>query len=301
MTARLAILCSGQGAQHERMFDLAASDARVAGLLAQWGTLPLQSGADLFANQAAQPLIVAAACAVWESIRARIAPPALVAGYSVGEVAALAVSGMLDAPVAIGLARERARLMDDCIQPETPQGLLAVSGLTQDRLAPWLAGCGLHLAIDNGADQCIVGGAADGLGALQLKAEAAGAHVQRLKVAVASHTPFMQGAVAPLVAAMAQLRWSDPACRLLSGYAATPVVDAQGAVAAMAAQLVQPVRWARCMDAIAEAGVTVALELGPGNGLARMLAARHPGIVCRSAADFRTLDGLVGWVERSRD
>jgi [acyl-carrier-protein] S-malonyltransferase len=55
------------------------------------------------------------------------------------------------------------------------------------------------------------------------------------------------------------------------------------------------------MDATAEAGMTVALELGPGAALARMLQARHPQIACRSVADFRTLDGIVAWLGRHFD
>jgi [acyl-carrier-protein] S-malonyltransferase len=52
------------------------------------------------------------------------------------------------------------------------------------------------------------------------------------------------------------------------------------------------------MDTAAEAGITVALELGPGSALSRMLEARHPGIACRSAAEFRTVDGIAAWVGR---
>jgi [acyl-carrier-protein] S-malonyltransferase len=29
-----------------------------------------------------------------------------------------------------------------------------------------------------------------------------------------------------------------------------------------------------------------------------MLSARHPGIECRSVADFRTLDGIRNWLAR---
>jgi [acyl-carrier-protein] S-malonyltransferase len=52
------------------------------------------------------------------------------------------------------------------------------------------------------------------------------------------------------------------------------------------------------MDAAAESGVTVALELGPGAALSRMLRTRHPDIACRSVSEFRSLDGIVGWLER---
>ena len=52
------------------------------------------------------------------------------------------------------------------------------------------------------------------------------------------------------------------------------------------------------MDTIAESGATVALEIGPGTGLARMLSARHPQIACRAVDDFRSIDGIVGWMTR---
>jgi [acyl-carrier-protein] S-malonyltransferase len=73
---------------------------------------------------------------------------------------------------------------------------------------------------------------------------------------------------------------------------------ADQAIAHLARQLAEPIMWMDCMDAFAEQGITAALELGPGSALSRMLAARHGHIECRSAADFRTLDGIKRWLER---
>jgi len=63
-------------------------------------------------------------------------------------------------------------------------------------------------------------------------------------------------------------------------------------------QIAEPILWRECMDACLEAGVTVALELGPGAALARMLQARHPHIACRSVSEFRSLDGIHSWLGR---
>jgi [acyl-carrier-protein] S-malonyltransferase len=73
------------------------------------------------------------------------------------------------------------------------------------------------------------------------------------------------------------------------------------AASALALQTVQAVLWSACMDALAEAGVNAALELGPGSALSRMLAARHRHITCRSVTDFRSIAGIAGWVERLSD
>jgi [acyl-carrier-protein] S-malonyltransferase len=55
------------------------------------------------------------------------------------------------------------------------------------------------------------------------------------------------------------------------------------------------------MDAASEAGISYALELGPGNALTRMLQNRHPHINTRSVADFRTLDGISKWLSRAAE
>ena len=300
MTLRLAILCSGQGAQHGGMFDLART---VPGMAAQIDVWVLPADEDFFANRTAQPLIVGAACAIWQALHARLPRPHIVAGYSVGELAALSVAGIITAADAVALAKKRAGLMDACVDPTHPHGLAAVSSLPQPDLRRILAEAGpvapCYIAIENGADQTIVGGLSIALDALQAQVEAGGGHMQRLPVGVASHTPLMAGAVAPLRDALALLQPSAPGMRLLAGISGAVAVDGATALRNLLAQTTGTVRWSACMDAIAESGATVALELGPGVGLARMLSARHPQIACRAIDDFRSIDGIVGWVTRA--
>ena len=299
MSLRLAILCPGQGAQQAGMFDLARNDAAVARQIDGWGLPSLET---MFANLSAQPLVVGAGCAMWEALRVRIPKPWLVTGYSVGEVTAMAVAGMLDAPDAIGLATHRARLMDACVNPALPQGLAAASGLSCDQLTPLLDPVDdrlrLHIAIENGIDQYIVGGTVAALEQLVARVASAGGKLQILPVSIASHTPWMGAAVLPLRAWLMQLPLRTPQLRLLSGSGADTIMSVSAAIAALTRKTVETVHWRACMDVMAELGITAALEIGPGAGLSRMLAARHPGIVCRSVADFRSLDGIVAWVDR---
>ena len=302
MSLRLAILCPGQGGQHPGMFDLARSDAGAIRQIAEWTLPPMD---DLFANRRAQPLLVGAACGMWEALRTRIPQPHRVAGYSVGEVSALAVAGVLDASQAIRLATERARLMDACVDPAAPQGLLAVSGMVRDSVQGLLTQTGLqervHIAIENGEDQVILGGLARDLSALQQRLESCGARVHLLPVAIASHTPWMQAAVAPLTAFMQTLQFDAPEAPLLAGISGAVLTSGAGAASALALQTIAPVLWSQCMDALAEAGVNAALELGPGSALSRLLAARHGHVACRSVTEFRSIAGIVSWIERLSD
>jgi [acyl-carrier-protein] S-malonyltransferase len=300
MTARLLLLCPGQGGQDKTMFDLVRTDAGAAAMLDACGL----SGVDpdsMYENRMAQPLIVGATLAMWEALRRRVPAPGLVAGYSVGELSAYGVAGALTARDAVDLASIRARLMDSAATATPPQALAAVSALPLGRAGELAAAHGFAIAIVTGHDSCIAGGLEAALAALDRDIVAAGGRMQRLPVGIASHTPLMTPAVAPFSYVLSAVPFTAPACPVLSGIGAAAISGKPRAVDTLARQLNETIRWDECMDAAAEAGITVALELGPGSALARMMQARHPQIACRSVADFRTLDGIAAWLGRHFD
>ena len=309
MAGRLAILCPGQGAQHAGMFELARLDPGASRLLDAWfgdpRLAPLLRASveseERFTNRVAQPSIVAATLAMWTALRARLPEPVLVAGYSIGELSAYGVAGALDPGDAVKLAVERARMMDACLEGGEAQAMVALSGMPDGSVEDLLARFGFYPAIVTGDDALVAGGPAALGEALAGAALAAGGRATVLPVAVASHTPLLQGAVAPFAALLERQRWAAPAFPVLSGISAEPVTDAQKAKRELPRQIAEPIRWKDCMDACQEAGVTVALELGPGAALARMLQARHPHIACRSVSEFRSLDGIHSWLQRQLD
>lgn len=297
MSARLLLLCPGQGGQHEAMFELARSEAAAAALLDQAG-LPSMDATTMFANRIAQPAIVGATLAMWEALRRRVPAPAMVAGYSVGELSAYGVAGAFDASDAVRLASIRAQLMDEAAAATTPQALVAISGVLVERARALAGAAGFVVAIVTGNDSCIAGGLDAGLPQLEQVVEGAGGRLQRLPVGIASHTALMAPAVKPFADALLAAHYHPQTCPVLSGIGAEAIGGKSRAVDTLSRQLSEPIVWSDCMDAAAEAGMTVALELGPGAALARMLQARHPQIACRSVADFRTLDGIVAWLGR---
>lgn len=296
MSARLLILCPGQGGQHAAMYDLARGDAAGAALLD--ACAPALDPGTLFDNEVAQPAIVAATLATWEALRPRLPAPALVAGYSIGELAAHGVAGALTAPDAIALARQRAVLMDRAAAAGAHGALAAVGALPLERVRAIAQDLGWHLAIVNGEDACVAGGPDAHYEAFAGACETAGARVQRLPVALASHTPLIAAAVQPFAGALAAAPFHAWRCPVLAGISATRIAGKDAAVEHLARQLAETIEWSACMDAAVESGISVALELGPGAALARMFAARHPQVACRSVAEFRSLEGIAGWVER---
>jgi [acyl-carrier-protein] S-malonyltransferase len=309
MADRIALLCSGQAGQHAGMFDLVRSDPLAAQLLHDW---PLEEvcGSPLrkilsdeqlmFSNVVAQPLVIAAALATWQAIRDMVPRPALVAGYSVGELASWSVAGALPPEQTIRLAATRARLLQSCVMPDRPHSMLAISlaqaWMRLSDLEPLLQSHDFHTAIEVDADSIIAGGLLDQADGLEAAIIAAGGKVTRLPIHIASHTRWMRDAVMPFEKAVAESGMNNPMCAVMAGISGARLLDATAAPAALARQLAEPIRWHAVMDGISEAGTTIALELGPGSALSRMLKARHPHIHCRAIAEFKTLAGVKKWV-----
>lgn len=310
MSERLAIFCPGQGGQHAGMFDLLLKDSRGNDILQNYGLeqrlgLPLASilndASLLFANRHAQALIVAAGLAAWQVLRDALPVPTLVAGYSIGELTAYGVAGSLSATTAIELSVARAGFMDACLQDEPQQGLMSVSGIAVADVALLLQQHHAYVAIETGFDSVIAGGRGVNLVAAQTACESTGARVSVLPVGIASHTPWMTAAVMPFSAALNNVAFSDPAVHVLAGISAQEIYNKDLAKNSLAQQLNTTIRWSACMDACAERGITVVLELGPGSALSRMLRERQPQIECRSLVDFRSLAGAVTWLQSRLD
>ena len=305
-----AILCSGQGAQAAGMFDLLADVPEAAAMFeaakaALDGRDPRElvrqaSGDDLHADKARQILCCTQAMAAWAALGDAVPRPLVVAGYSVGELAAWGVAGVLDAEAVLGLAAERASLMDAAT--EQPSGLLAVRGLSRRALEPLCRAHGCHIAIVNASDQMLAGGTRTALEALARDAEAHGASARMVPVAVTSHTPLLRRASEQFRTALGRMKRPGAlpsGVRLLSGIDGDAVFDLGTGMDKLARQVGQTVDWAACMDACKSAGVTKVIELGPGNALARMMHAAMPDTGVHSLSEFHALDGVKRWLEVS--
>lgn len=306
MPARFAILCPGQGGQHAGMFDLVRNDPHGVRIFDSFGldaglSVPVETLLHdeklLFSNRYAQPLIVAAGLAAWLSMREALPPPALVAGYSVGELTAYGVAGSLPPAAMIELARVRAEAMDAAATRESRQGLMSVGGVAIKALEKTLHQQDAWIAIETGFDTAIIGGSITALETIQASLHATGARTGMLPIGVASHTPLMADALKSFRQALENSGFRSPAIPVLAGISGHLVHDGDTAITTLERQLVEPLRWRSCMDACAEQGITIILELGPGAALSRMLRERQPGIECRSLAEFRTLAGAVRWLQ----
>ncbi len=300
----LAILCSGQGAQHAAMLDLLQQDQLAAEIVAAGEAVLGYSLRDMvtqeeqmFRNAVAQPLICLTQLAIWTALRRRVPSPAAFCGYSVGELGAYACAGALDARALARLAATRAELMDRAAATRHG-GLLALQGLTRSDLLHVCAGKRVWISIAIGVDEFVVGGEVAALAEMTALCAARGASITRLKVGLASHTPLLSGAVQPFREVLDHSSFGMPEVPVVAGVDATWVLRGDVAVEKLAVQLDHTIEWMDCIDALYERGCRVFLELGPGRALTRMVLARHGQVAARAVDDFRSLSGVISWLDK---
>ncbi len=304
----LALLCSGQGHQGPRLFDLTRDLPAAAPLFAQGKALlggrdprDLALAGDpapLHRNRVGQVLCVLQALAAMAALGDALPERRVIAGYSVGELAAWGVAGCLDPQATLALAGQRADAMDAVSAP--PCGLIAVCGLAQAAIADLCARHGAAIAIVNPGQGFVIGGPGPALDAVAAAARSMNARrVVRLPVEVASHTPLLAKASAAFrdrLGRAGPVTAPNADTRLLSGIDGTPVFRVEIGLDKLAEQLSRTVQWERCLEACVEGGATAFLELGPGSALSNMVADAWPGLPARSLEDFRSIDGVRAWL-----
>lgn len=298
---RLAILFSGQGGQRPEHWQQLARQAdgelRVALLeclppLADPGFVPDVDF--LAANAVAQPLIVGQQLLLWSALRERLPRPVCVAGYSLGELTACAAAGACTPAAAVALAGERARLMD----ATAGGGMLAVLGLDEALVARVAAAHGLAIAIRNAPQHVVLAGPQAGLAPAAAALAAVGAsRLVPLAVRTPSHTPLLAAAAEGFRDRLSGLPEGRLRFPVLSAIDARPARTVSAAVEALARQICTPLDWAACLEAVVEMQPDAVFEIGPGNALAKLFGELAPAIPVRASDDFRTIDGIVRWLE----
>lgn len=244
------------------------------------------SAEELKDTRNAQVALVAVGVAVTRYLEDRGVVIAGAAGHSVGEIAALVAVGALTFPAALGLTRERARLM---AEEAPPGGMAAVLGLEPEKIAACLAP-NVEIANFNGPAQTIVSGSVEGIQASTEALKAAGAkRVLPLPVSGAFHSSFMKAAAESFKVYLADVEFSSPKTRFVSSVSARAESEPDTIRRLLWQQLYSPVRWTETMAAV---GPIAAVEAGPGNvlqGLARRMD-RAPSI--RTAGTLEEANGV---------
>ena len=278
----LIIACPGQGSQTPGFLspwleipsfaELIGEMSEAIGLdIAMHGTT---SDADTIRNtEIAQPLIVAASIASAMQLERNFAG---VAGHSVGEVAAGAISGIFSADDAIKLIKVRGEAMAQAASL-LPGGMAAILGGDEAVVLERLREISLFPANFNGGGQIVAAGSAADIASLVAEGPT-GSRVIQLQVSGAFHTGSMQSAVDTLSRYATGVSVADPAVRIWSNQAGQEIFSGQEYLDLVVGQVANPVRWDLTMQSLIEAGASALIELAPAGALTGLAKRSMPGV-----------------------
>ena len=242
-----------------------------------------------------QPCLLTTSVAAFRALVEAADPaPAVAAGHSVGEFAALVAAGVLELPAALRLVSRRAELMAGAGEG----GMAAVLGLDREAVQAVVDGVArpteLVVANDNAPGQVVVSGRIEALDDVTEPLKGAGARrVVRLPVSGPFHSPLMAGVAEELAAAFEHETWRDAGFPVMSNVSAEPLTDATRIRALLAEQVRSPVEWVRCVRSMVDGGVDTMIECGAGAALVGMVRRIAPEVETATVADAATLDGAI--------
>jgi [acyl-carrier-protein] S-malonyltransferase len=271
-----------------------AAWSEISGLdLARLGTTA--TAEEITDTAVTQPLVVAATLLAHEELTRRglfADRDVIVAGHSVGEIAAYAIAGVISADDAVKLAATRGAEMAKACALE-PTGMSAVLGGDEAEVLARLEALDLVPANRNAAGQIVAAGA---LSALDKLAEdpPAKARVRQLATAGAFHTHYMASATHGNRAAAPGVTTAEPNATLLSNADGQPVASAADAMTKLVNQLTRPVRWDLCTETMRQKNVSAIVEFPPAGTLAGIAKRELRGVPTHAVKSPADLDGLAG-------
>ena len=224
----------------------------------------------------AQALTMAVSVGTGRFLQANGLAPSAVLGFSLGQIGALALAGVLSDEQAFRLLKVRATAMAAACE-QVPGGMLALLGAdAQDaeELCKECAGGEVLLPANyNCPGQIVISGTEAAIECAGARWKELGNKASRLNTSGAFHSPLMEQAAEAVAEACADLDFREPEVPLICNTDARPF-RANEAAARLAAQVKSPVRFSQSVEYLIAQGETDFLEVGFGavlNGLVKRI------------------------------
>ena len=248
-----------------------------------------------------QPLMLTADVAVYRAWREAGGPePRIAAGHSLGEYAALVVSGALVFADALPLVRLRAQAMQEAV-PAGTGAMAAVMGLDDATLAAVCNEAAQGQVVEpvnfNAPAQIVIAGHREAVERAIALAKTRGAkRGLLLPVSAPFHSSLLKPAAERLANYLARVDVRAPSLPILHNVDVTSAAAPAAIRDALARQAASPVRWADTMRAFAAAGVTHIVECGPGSVLTGLAKRTVPEITVHATNDGDALAAALAAV-----
>ncbi len=218
-----------------------------------------------------QPAILTTSFAAYKALFPKGIQPAFVAGLSLGELTAVAVSGALSFEETLKLVERRAAFMEEATKLNEGK-MAAVIGLDKDKIVQVCQKAGAEVANYNSPQQIVITGHSDKVEeACRLLKEAGAKNVVPLEVSGAFHSSLMRTAEEKFRQELARYSFKDAKVPVVSNVDAKPSIQAEGIRGNLAKQITSSVRWWDSVNFMEAEGVTNFMEIGPGKVLKGLL------------------------------
>ena len=302
---KTAFLLAGQGSQYPGMAkDLYENEPQIRALFdaaeaIRPGTLRQMfegTAEELKRTDNTQPCLFLADLAAATALRAHGIDADAVAGFSLGEIAGLAVSGILGDSDAFKLVVRRGIRMQKAAE-EQEGSMIAVLRMDPDELRTLCAELGVYPVNYNCPGQVVVSGEVSKINRLKEELTVRGIRFVELAVGGPFHTPYMKEAAEGLRNDAEQFTVQAPSIPLYANRTAKPYPCERGAILDLVAEQIRnSVLFEDTLKNMAEAGVDTFIECGPGKTLSGFVKRTIPGATILQVSDMESLKTSINMI-----
>ncbi len=307
---KVAFLFAGQGAQAPGMgLSLFEAGGMAADVFSAADEVRPGTSQQCFAGSAeelketinTQPCVFAVDLAAAMALEEAGVQPDGVAGFSLGELAALTYAGAFSHRKGFQLVCRRAELMQNANE-ENPGGMAAVLRMADEAVEEL---CGhfeeIYPVNYNSEGQLVVAGNKDELPAFCAAVKEAGGMAKLLPVGGGFHSPYMHSAASAFQQVLEESLMAEPLLPVYSNLSTSPYdLDAEQPRATLAAQMASPVLWKQTVLRMEKDGFDTFIEVGPGKTLSGLVKRILPEATIMNAQSREDVDAIVSALVGSR-
>ena len=297
---KIGFVFAGQGAQYTGMGEsLSKCSSAAAELFKKIDSVRPETSKQCFEADAeqlmktdvTQPCVYAVDLACAYALKERGIMADAVAGYSLGELAALTFAGSLTPEEGVRLVAARGAAMQRASELQET-GMMAVLKLDDDRINQLASKYDNVYPVNfNCKGQVSVAGLKDQLAQFGQDVKENGGLVRILEVAGGFHSPFMQSAATELKDIFEQASVAEAQIPV---YANCTGEKYQGSYNdTMLRQIVSPILWQKSIENMIADGVDTFIEVGPGSRLTKMITRISKDITMLNVENEETLELAV--------
>lgn len=240
-----------------------------------------------------QPCVFTVDLAAANAVLEKGITPDYIAGFSLGEIAALGFSGMLSYEDAFRLVCQRGELMDKAAL-ETKGTMLAVMKLSPEKVEEIAKRFDNTYPVNyNSPAQTVVATTEENADKLAETVKSEKGKAVKLAVSGAFHSPFMHSASAGLGEYLKDKPLNPPQIPVYSNVTAQPYTDNADSNKSLITQQVEnPVQWQKTVENLIANGVDTFIEVGVGKTLAGLIRKINKDVTVFNVENKETLDNL---------